>query len=180
MVTLVKAKRYGNRIYANVGLIEATSVYKKLWREQKLVTIKLGDKKYKGYVKELTIGANSDSLGATVAFDLVGMDLTGTVHDYAPGFVKFQEDAVRKFPAGKPTQKKMAEGLRQFYVGSNNLTVDWTHADLATAVEHAQELVRTAGGPDEAFVVEIRKVVKRPVAPVKVVDFKTAKAKRKK
>lgn len=70
--------------------------------------------------------------------------------------------------------KKMPENLQAFYVGSNNLTADWTRATLKEAIEHGNSLVEKSGY-DEVFIVKIVKVVRRKTVPAVVEAFKPVK-----
>lgn len=80
----------------------------------------------------------------------------------------------RMFPKGlRNMPPKPALGLKGFYVGSNAMPENWTHADLKTAVAHATQLVNDREtGQEEVFVVKIVKVVRRKEAPVTVANFK--------
>jgi hypothetical protein len=89
----------------------------------------------------------------------------------------------RMFPKGaRHMPAKPPADLQSFYIGSNALPANWTHADLKTAVAHATELVNDRdGSQDEVFIVKIVKVVRRKEAPVTVTvtNFKPFKAARR-
>lgn len=139
---------------------------------------KAGDVKVFGASGDARIGLTSDY------FD-------GKAHEYAIDDAEFEGFVTRtdgtdftitptkslgyggkKSPAReKPAQQRaVPAGLKEFYVGSNNTTPDWTHRTLQSAVAHATRLVE-AGGQDEAFVVRIMRVVKRGSPPINVEAF---------
>lgn len=78
------------------------------------------------------------------------------------------------FPKGAKTMPaNPPENMQAFYIGSNALSADWTHADLKTAVAHATELVNDrTNNQDTVFIVKVVKVVSREAAPVTVTNFK--------
>lgn len=65
----------------------------------------------------------------------------------------------------------MTEGLKKFYVGSNSVTPEWTKKTLKEAVDQATAMV-ASGEQEEAFVVEIKRVVRKRPQPVEVKPFK--------
>lgn len=99
-----------------------------------------------------------------------------------PFNIKTKEEG-RMFPKGARTMPANPPAdLKPFYVGSNSIPADWSHADLKTAVAHATELVNDrTNNQDAVFIVKVVKVVHRKAAPVTVTNFKAprkVKAKR--
>lgn len=96
------------------------------------------------------------------ARDLLGADV---VKDVVKDQIAFKRHF---FPKEQPTTMK--KGMKKFYVGSNRTTPDWTHAKLADAVAQATKIVED--GQEEAFVVQIVRVVRRKEQPIVAEPFK--------
>lgn len=99
-----------------------------------------------------------------------------SVHDTIGGGAQVCIRPIRPITKEKKKMhpKKMREGLKRFYIGSNSLTPDWTHASLKDAEAHATKLI-DRDGYEDVFIVEIKRVVRRKKQPVVSEPFKGSK-----